>query len=193
MGDGVILSVERDIIMNINQSMSNQKGMALFMTVFILMLVTWSALVLISQSDNQTKIVGNIQHNLNMFNAGFNEINFINNHLATNSFKKAVFPLVSEDDEIKKEVVSPYASYNDFSDITKPELGSVSTTFEVEHTLKLSEDSSQGSQFSLTDGYSIGSMRQYKIIENVEVRDGQDNTNKQEVGIILSAPALIQI
>ena len=167
-------------------SVSSQRGSALIISLVILTAITIGAVVAMQRSTLQVRMVGNMQHQQNVFNAAYSDLSSLINHLrnigtATSLLNEAV----KAENIAAGSTIEPFAT----GSLTRPKLPKNIKT--PDNKLRvLSLPSSTPNSLKATEGSSKGTLAPYYFANKVDVKDTNDNAQSvQEVGFYFLAPA----
>src|SRR5690554_6638031 len=115
-------------------SVSSQRGSALIISLVILTAITIGAVVAMQRSTLQVRMVGNMQHQQNVFNATLSDLSSLINHLrnigtATSLLNEAV----KAENIATGSTIEPFVTGN----LTRPKLPKNIKTRSEEHTSEL--------------------------------------------------------
>src|SRR5690554_826353 len=169
-------------------SVSSQRGSALIISLVILTAITIGAVVAMQRSTLQVRMVGNMQHQQNVFNAAYSDLSSLINHLrnigtATSLLNEAV----KAENIAAGSTIEPFATGN--LTLKRPKLPNNIKT--PENKLRvLSLPSSTPNSLKATEGSSKGTLAPYYFANRVDVKDTNDNAQSvQEAGFYFLAPA----
>lgn len=187
----------------------SQQGSALLVSLVILTVITLGAIVAMQRSTLQLRMVGNMQHQQNLFNAAQNDINnmfeqFRNAAEASRILNKVVMAenaaSIDPNYHFGQVRINTYGSADNTANLAvlpkysaniKPFVaGDASTSQNTIRSLSIPTQTEHS--LKSNPGSSSGALSPYYFASNVTAVDKRGNTNTQEVGFYFMAPAQVQ-
>lgn len=170
---------------------AQQRGSSLIISLVILTAITIGAVVAMQRSTLQVRMVGNMQHQQNVFNAAQNDLSSLIDQLRnSNNAKKLLNISIQADnqnlDPSTTVTIEPFAQ----GSLVKPPLTHKKNIKPTVNQLRLVsvEDS-----LKANEGSSSAARRTYYFANRVEANDKNDNVKSiQEIGFYYLAPSPTQ-
>lgn len=167
-------------------SVSSQRGSALLISLVILTAITLGAVVAMQRSTLQVRMVGNMQHQQNVFNAAQSDLSSLIEQLR--SMSKAndlLFKAIQAENSTSGSEINPFTQ----GGLTKPRTHK--NMKDTKNKLRvISLPSAASNSLKATEGSSGGTLVPYYFANKVDAVDKNDNAQSfQEVGFYYLAPA----
>lgn len=170
---------------------SQQRGSSLIISLVILTAITIGAVVAMQRSTLQVRMVGNMQHQQNVFNAAQNDLSSLIDQLRDSNNAKKVLnkSIQAENQNLDPDTtitINPFAQGN----LVKPPVTNQKNIKPTVNQLRLVsvEDS-----LKANEGNSASAKRTYYFTNRVESSDKNDNVKSiQEIGFYYLAPSPAQ-
>lgn len=175
-----------------------QRGSALLISLVILTAITLGAIIAMQRSTLQMRMVGNMQHQQNLFNAAQNNLNsMLEQFRAANKAGSILYTLIEKENAsmaqgnaIGLERINPFAQGNLSN--TPTYAANIDASKTTNSIRSLSIPSQTANSLKANEGSSAGALAPYYFASRVTAEDKRGNTNTQEIGFYYMAPAQIQ-
>lgn len=167
-------------------SVASQRGSALIISLVILTAITLGAVVAMQRSTLQVRMVGNMQHQQNVFNAAYSDLGSLIDQLrGTATARDILFKAIQADNVSAGSKTNPFAG----GTLSRPNYPE--NIKDPENKLRiLSSPSSAPQSLKATEGSSAGTLAPYYFANKVNSQDKNGNAQSvQEVGFYYLAPA----
>lgn len=171
-------------------SVSSQRGSALIISLVILTAITLGAVVAMQRSTLQVRMVGNMQHQQNVFNAAQSDLGSLIEQLrsmgkANDLLIQAINKEKAKANPNDKVHIEPFTSGGLTKPPTKKNMKNTKNELRV-----ISLPSDAPNSLKATEGSSGGTLVPYYFANKVDATDKNNNAQSiQEVGFYYLAPA----
>lgn len=168
---------------------AQQRGSSLIISLVILTAITIGAVVAMQRSTLQVRMVGNMQHQQNIFNAAQSDLSALIDQLrSSNNAKKTLNKSIQADNQnLDPDTAATIEPFTQGSLVKPPLPQNVKETINKLRLVSV-EDS-----LKANEGSSSGARRTYYFANQVEATDKNDNVKSiQEIGFYYLAPAPTQ-
>ncbi len=161
-------------------SIHPQRGSSLIFSLVILTAITLGAVVAMQRSTLQVRMVGNMQHQQNVFNAAQSDLSSLIDQLRnTDNADHVLNKAIQAENQTAGSIINPFSQDNGLTQPTAPK-----NIKKPENALRvLSLPSSTPNSLKAAEGSSSGTLAPYYFANHVEVNDKNDNVKSiQEIG-----------
>ena len=167
-------------------SVSSQRGSSLIISLVILTAITLGAVVAMQRSTLQVRMVGNMQHQQNVFNAAYSSLGSLIDQLRSPTIANSLLnKAIQLENQTAGSTIEPF-SEGSLNKPTPPQ--NIKTP--VNALRVVSSPSDIANSLKATEGSSGATLVPYYFANRVEVKDKNNNAQSiQEIGFYYLAPA----
>lgn len=167
-------------------SISSQRGSSLLFSLVILTAITLGAVVAMQRSTLQVRMVGNMQHQQNIFNAAYSNLGSLIDQLRNmNTANDLLFEAVQAENNTPGSTIDPFALGRLYMPIQPQNVKRPTNALRV-----ISLPSGAPNSLKSTEGSSGGTLVPYYFANTVNAQDTNNNAQSaQEMGFFYLAPA----
>lgn len=167
-------------------TVSSQQGSALMISLVILITITLAATTAMQRSTLQGRMVGNMQHQQNIFNAAQGDLSSLIDQLRDpDKADRVLNKIIQAEKQTTGSTIEPF----ELGELVKPTLPqNIKPTSNKLRVFSLSSHAQNS--LKATEGFSAGTLTPYHFANKVEVFDTNNNAKSiQEIGFYYLAPA----